>query len=128
MTGGGLFVFVDYFTTFTNILAIIFDLSYVGNVSWWIFIVLSFSISSHMELSSADIKGALIGFGYLAVLLLIFDFAVCWLAPEALYAITGSMSSFAIAIVCFLGISAVFSLAMVILALLLKGVVRIFKR
>lgn len=53
----------------------IFVLSNYTKISFWIFLILAFSISAHMALSKPDIKGALDGFIVLFILVFVINFA-----------------------------------------------------
>lgn len=115
-----------YFDLFSGIIGDIFDFTETGNVFWWIFIVLALMISSHMELSPADIKGGFIGFLFLAGALLVADIILYFVSLSALESVTTAMVSFSMSVACFLAISIVFSVIMVLIALAIKGVKKIF--
>ena len=113
---------------FWNILISIFAFSNWGNILWWIFIVLALMVSSHMELSTLDIKGSLRGFLTLAGLFLVMDVILYFVSPFALEAVTVATSSFALSCASFLAISGVFSGIMLLAALAVKGITRLVKR
>ena len=104
----------------------IFSFSYFGNARWWVFFVLAVMISSHMELSPADIKGGARGFLYISAILLAVDVVVGLISKSALSAITSAMSFASLYIAGFLWLSAVFSVSLVVIALLLRGIKRLF--
>ena len=106
----------------------IFSFSNFGNILWWLFIILALMISSHMELSMADIKGGLVGLGFIAGALLAVDAVLYLVAPSLLVGLTSAITSFALPIASFLMISGIFSLLMIVIALIIKGVGRILGR
>lgn len=116
-----------YFDLFLGIVSEIFGFTNTGNVFWWIFIVLALMISSHMELSTADIKGGAKGFAMIAVLLLAFDIVMYLVSFSTLESVTETMVSFSSVIAGFLAVSAVFSGIMVLIALAIKGISKIKK-
>ncbi|MDE6584456.1 MAG: hypothetical protein K2K15_03550, partial [Anaeroplasmataceae bacterium] len=44
------------------------------DIRWWLFLIISFCIALHMNLSGADIKGSIIAIPFIAILLLIINF------------------------------------------------------
>lgn len=120
--------YAGYLDLFWKIISDIFDFTNSDNILWWIFIVLALMISSHMELSSADIKGGFKGFLFMAGALLVVDIILYFISIFALESVTAAMTSFALSIVSFLAISGVFSGVMVLIALAIKGVTAITKK
>ena len=120
--------FGEYFGSFWRIIAALFDFSNMIDLRWWIFLVLAFSISTHMELSPADVRGSLIGALFIAVLLLAIDAILYVISLSALEAVTAALASFSIYVVGFLAISGIFSLLMVAFALIIKGIVKLVRR
>ena len=131
-TLGGIPAFVDfssvgdYLGALWEMVTHIFSADNLGIWQWWVFIVLAFMIASHMELSGADIKGGVKGLLILLALLLIADSILYFIDLDALGAVTVAMTSFGAYIVGFLLISAVFSLALLTIALVVRGIMMIF--
>lgn len=119
--------YAGYIDLFWEIISVIFDFTNSGNILWWIFIVLALMISSHMELSIADIKGGFKGFLFMAGALLIADIILYFVSFPALGSVTTVMTSFALSIASFLAISGVFSCVTVLIALAIKGMSKIKK-
>ena len=117
-----------YCGLFWGIITSIFHLSYAGDYRWWIFVVLALLIASHMELSGADIASGAKGFVFLALLWLLVDTVVFFISVPALETMTAAMASFGLAVAGFLALSGIFSCVLVILALLLKALFRVFGR
>lgn len=109
---------------FWDIVEVIFGFTNTGSILWWVFIVLSFMIASHMELSAADIKGGFKGFVFIAVLLLIADIIMYFVSMPALEATTGAMTSFSFVIIGFLAIAGIFAGITVLLAFVIKAIIQ----
>ncbi len=114
----------DVLGLFVSILGSIFTLSSLGNVLWWIFLVLAIMISSHMELSGADIKGSWSGVLVIAVIFLVVDIILSLVGTATLTGFTASIASFGLMVASFLVISLVFLAVMVLVALLIKIIFR----
>lgn len=108
---------------FWDIVKDIFGFTNTGSILWWIFIVLSFMIASHMELSTADIKSGFKGFLFIAALLLIADIIMYFVSKPALEATTSAMASFSFIIIGFLAIAGIFAGITVLLAFVIKAVI-----
>lgn len=108
------------FGLFGGILSAIFNGANLGNYLWWIYIVLALMISSHMELSGADIKGSVVGLLVICGIYLVVDIIVGLISQTALSAITGVLASFGMTIASFLLISVVFCLILIAIALIVK--------
>ncbi len=120
--------YAGYFDLFWEIITDIFDFTNVGNVLWWLFIILALMISSHMELSTADIKGGFKGFLFMAGTLLVADIILYFVSISALESVTAAMTSFSLSIAGFLAISGVFSGVMLLIALAIKGTTKLIKK
>ncbi|MBO7196049.1 MAG: hypothetical protein J6V80_01820 [Clostridia bacterium] len=114
------YTYVGYLELLLEVIKDIFHFANMGNILWWIFILLAFMISSHMELGAADIQGGLHGFAYVAGALLVTDIILYFISVSVLEALTSAMTSFALSVVSFLSVSAVFSGIMLLIALAIK--------
>lgn len=98
--------------------------------SWqgWLFIVLSLMISSHMEMSGADIKNGLRGFAFVLVIILILNALIYFISPDVLESITALTVSFGLFIAAILSISVIFLTALLLLALIFRALGALFTR
>ncbi len=53
----------------------------LNDIRWWIFLILSFCIALHMNLSGADIKGSILAIPIIIILLLIVNFILYFATP-----------------------------------------------
>ncbi len=120
--------YAGYLDLFWGIISDIFDFTNSGNIAWWIFVVFSLMIASHMELSTADIKGGFKGFLFMAGALLIADIILYFVSISALESVTTAMTSFSLSIASFLAISGVFAGVMLLVAVAIKGITKIIKK
>lgn len=118
----------EFLAVVLSVFVKIFDFSNTGNTWWWIFIILALMISSHMELSGADIKGGIKGLLILLGILLLVDAAIYFIYPPALVAVTSAMTAGGLALMSFLMISGVFSFLMLAVALVIKFISLLFNR
>jgi hypothetical protein len=118
----------EFFGVAWRVFLSIFDLSNAGNGWWWAFVVLALMIAGHMELSGADIKGGIWGLLIILLLVLAIDAIIYFIYRPALAAVTSVMTSAGLALLSFLLISGVFSLILLAIALLIKGICLIFGR
>ncbi len=114
------FGFENYFLLALDIFKILFAPYNFGRAEFWIFIILALMISSHMELSFADIKGGADGFVFITLILLLLDTALYFTSPEMLSSLTGYIISLSLSLVGFLSVSLLFLFIMVIIAFVLK--------
>ena len=124
LDGGLVNAVKDFFLCMVN--ALILNESNFSNVWWYVYIVLALMISSHMELSGADIVGSLKGLLYLVVLVAIVDTALYIISVPTLLTVTGAVVSASFIVISFLLISLVFSLLMLAIALVVKIIKGIF--
>lgn len=120
--------YAGYLQLFWDIVTDIFEFTNMGNVLWWLFMILALMISSHMELSTADIKGGFKGFLFIAGLLLIADIIMYFVSLPALEAVTTAMTSFSLTIAGLLALSAIFSGVLVLFGLAIKGITKVAKK
>lgn len=113
---------------FGNILASIFSFSNLKNGLWWVFFILAIMISSHMELSGADIKGSVVGLIFIAILLFIVNVILGLISTNVLTSFTAFMASVGLTIASFLVISIVFSAVMLVVAIIIKLIGKILGR
>ncbi len=118
--------YLGFFELMWGMVVSVFHFDNMDSFWWWLFIILALMVSSHMELSGADIKGSLSGLGFLAGLVLVVDIIVGLISTSALRAVTNAMTSFALYVIGFLSISLVFCGLMVLIALAVKGIRAIF--
>lgn len=116
--------FGGYFALFGSVVRDIFAVENLKNALWWVFIVLAVMISSHMELSAADIRSSVVGLILFVVLLLAADFALGIFMPSALAAMTAGMLSFSAALGVFLAVSGCFC----VLTVIIGFIVGLFRR
>jgi hypothetical protein len=105
---------------FTALFEALFAPENVESWQFWVFIVLAFLIASHMTLSTADIKGSLVGVGYILVAMLVVNVALYFLAYEYMIVLTETLMGVGVTIACFLAIAGVFSAALAVIGLVLR--------
>lgn len=118
----------QYLGALWEMIVIIFNPTNLSNWHWWVFIVLALMIASHMELSGADIKGGIKGLLLLLGVILLVDVILYFVSLDALASVTFAMSTFGLYVVGFLMISAVFSVTLIAVALIVRGIMKIFKK
>lgn len=128
LTGISDFSAADYLSYVGNTISALFSLDTLSSWQGWVFILLAIMISTHMEMSGADIKNSSLGFLFLALVLLLVDGILFLVSPTALEAVNGAAIWFGLVLSAFLTISVLFLLALVILGLIFKGIAAIFKR
>ncbi len=111
-----------------RVIVYIFDFSNAANWRWWLFIILSLMISSHMELSGADIKGGVKGFLMLCGLLFAVDLVVGLISLSAMHVITSAMLAAGITLASFLTVAGIFSVLLLLIAAVIKLIPSLFGR
>ncbi len=124
----GTFEISSILELFVGILGAIFGGNSIGNFLWWIFFVLAIMISSHMELSGADIKGSVVGVLVFAGILLVVDVILGLIGTPVLAGFTGVIASAGLTVASFLLISLVFTAIMLAVALIIKIIGKILGR
>lgn len=115
-----------YFSLVLEVIKLIFNLDNLMTITWWIFMILSLMIVSHMELSTPDIKGGFKGFLYLCGILIIVDTILYIISLALLNNFTALLSSWALFITSFLVLAMIFSFCLVIIAIILKLISKLF--
>ena len=119
---------VQYLGALWEMIILVFHPSNFSLWQWWVFIVLALMVASHMELSGADMKGGAWGLTLLVLLILAMDVILYFVAIDALPEVTYAMATFGLYVTGFLLISAVFSLTLIVIALIFRGIAMIFGR
>lgn len=109
-----------YLAASVEMILAIFNPANLSNVWWWVFVILAIMISSHMELSGADIKGSVSGVITLALLFLAADCILSLVGASTLLSFTATIMSFGATVAGFLVISLVFSLILLLVALVVR--------
>ncbi len=98
--------------------------------SWqgWVFLFLAIMISTHMEMSTADIKNSMRGLIFLLILLLLTDGATYLISKDAFAAVNEATFSFGLMISAFLIIPILFLTALLAVAIIFNAILRLFTR
>ncbi len=118
----------DYFKTVIDSVMAIFSAQTFSSFKGWAFVILAVMISTHMEMSLQDIKSSLKGLLFISVLLLLADGVLYLLFPELFYAFNELIFSFGLMLSAFLSLSLIFLAAILLVALLVRGIMLIFGR
>lgn len=100
----------------------------MGAWQTWVFLLLALMISSHLELSGADIKGGLGGLGILSALWLVVGAVIYLISSSVFEDITDATSTFALTLAAFLSIALIFLGIMVLIALIIKLIKMLINR
>ena len=122
------FPVLEFFSFVGTAIAAIFSGESLAVWQGWVFIILALTISTHMEMSGADIKSGLRGLAFLLVVMLAANGLIYLISPVAFSAITASIVSFGLALAAILSISALFLMLLLVIALIIHGIIRIFAR
>ena len=98
------------------------------NPFWWIFILLASSISMHMSLSAADLKGSARGFIYIAIMVLGMNLLVYLFDPSVLGDITKFSKTVGLTLGSFLATAVIILIAFVLRCLAMKYVFKLQKK
>ena len=118
----------EYFEYIGHTVASVFSPDVLSSWEGWVFILLAVMISSHMEMSGADIKNSSLGFVFLAILLFVADAVIYLISPELLEALNGTAASAGLILSAILSLSVLFLLALLLLGLIFKGIASIFRK
>jgi hypothetical protein len=118
--GLGIKAFSD---SFVFLLEIIFSSDNLEKLSFWIFIFLAISVSSHMALSRADMKGAFQGLIFIYILFFVFNI-VLFLIGVDFNAFLGKVSQYNLSLILFSFLAIIFSS----LSFLLSAFFYLFKK
>ena len=117
-------MFTEGFSTIWGVISSIFTAMLVDGILWWVFLVIALCLSLHMNLSSADIKGSVAGCAILAGLLIVLNFIFGFTPIYNNYISVmnfGGGYLFAILL-----LSLIFSLIMLAIGLIIKGIMMLF--
>ena len=112
---------------FTGMISAMFSEVSIG-WQWWVFMVASICIALHMSLSGADIRGSLVAIPILLFIILAVNLVLGFLTGAFYNVFLGLMNTAGSFIISVLMLSLVLSALCLALALLMKGVVLIFKK
>ena len=113
-----------YYEMFLTTITEIFNPEYMNSLWYWIFLILSIMIASHMELSLPDIKSAGKGLAVLLIALLVVDIVLYIADPSIVLSMTAATSYFGLGLGGILIIGAVFNLLLLIIALIIRVIRR----
>lgn len=125
---GGTFAWFEKFgDAFVGVMQSILS-EFPTSILGWVFIILSMCIALHMNLSHADLKGAIGAVPLLAIVLLVVNF-ILGFASKSLYAdFLGIMAGAGVFVVLMLSLSLIFSLFFVAVALAPRGILSLIRR
>jgi hypothetical protein len=99
-----------------------FGISSLTNPLWWLFMIPACSIALHMSISVPDIKHSVIGFTFIATVLLIVNIVLYFASVDAMWTLTDWCLRISAFILNFLMISILFSLILILIGLTVKGI------
>ena len=118
----------EYVSFVENSILAIFSSEALSSCQGWVFIILAIMISTHMEMSGADIKNSSVGFLLLALILLLSDGILYLVSPDALCTVNNCALWLGLVLSAFLTISILFLIALLLLGLLCKAIASIFNK
>ncbi len=119
--------FANFGKIFKRIIGSLFSSLGDGILSW-VFMLLSMCIALHMNLSKADVKGAIVAIPLIAILLFVVNFILGFISKSAYSAFIRAMDSVGIFIAVMLSLSLIFSVLCVAVAIAFRAVSSLIKR
>ena len=113
-----------YLDIFLTSVSIIFDPIYMESFWYWLFLILSLMIASHMELSISDIVSAGKGLVVLLIILLLVDIIMYLVEPSVVTSITNATIYFGSNLASILIIGAVFNVLLLFFAMVVRMIRR----
>lgn len=118
----------DYLRFLLSAIAAIFAPENFESWQGWVFLVLALMIAIHTEMSSSDIRSGLKGLLFVSILLVLVDVVLYFLFPDVFFAFSDVTMSFALVLSAFLSMSVIFLLALLLVALIFRGIGMLFSR
>ncbi len=115
----------NLFPTVLSGMTVLFNPVNFQNGLFWVFFIVAILITLHMSLSMADVKGSVVGFLFLAVFMLLVNIGLYFL-PTIQSAVTVTCIRIGIFSIYFFSIAIAVSLALNLIALLVKLIKKIF--
>lgn len=112
--------FNSTFKAVGNIIVRFFSGEAVKTWTWWVFLILGLSIALHMELSPADIKGAVPGLITIVALSIVINIVVALCGIKYSNSMTSGIAYFGVYLVGILIITAIFAVILSLVALIIK--------
>ena len=119
--GGGASVEL-YFETLWSVFLAIFDINNLSNIMWWIFVILAGSISMHMDLSVADIRGSARGLWYIVAVLLVVNLVLCIIDVALSAAVTRGCLWLSVWVVSFMAVAVLLLAVLVLISALVRWI------
>ncbi|MBM7836035.1 hypothetical protein [Clostridium sardiniense] len=114
--------FIEFFKELSHelftILNYLFSIENLVSFKFWIFIIISLSISNHMSLSRADVKNSLDGIGFIFLLSILIS-AICILFGISFNNVLVEVITFNSLLIAFLSVGLLFSIVALILSKLI---------
>ena len=113
--------YLGIFEVFKNIFTSIFNFENIKNWIWWIFILCAMSIATHMTLSKADVKGSILGFFLMLLLIFIVDAVIYFINQNVLILMTNAMIKGSFYIISLLAIAVILLLVLLFVTFIFGG-------